>query len=214
MYTPPHFREDQLPVLHDAIQGARLGTLVTMGREGLEASHLPLVIDPGEGEYGTIYGHLSRANGQWRNADTAVPALAVCTGPDAYVTPSWYATKAETGKVVPTWNYVAVHAYGDIAFFDDARQLLDVVTRLTERHERGRDAPWAVSDAPDDYVQGHLKGIVGFRLPIARLQGSWKLSQNKSAADRAGVIGGLKGEGGALESEVAAAMESVEIADA
>jgi len=214
MYTPPHFREGRLPVLHDAIQGARLGTLVTMGKEGLEASHVPLIIDPGEGKYGTIYGHLSRANGQWRNADTAVPAMAICAGPDAYVTPSWYATKAETGKVVPTWNYIAVHAYGTIEFFDDAERLRDAVTRLTERHERGRDAPWSVSDAPDDYIRGLLKGITGFRLPIARLQGSWKLSQNKSAADRGGVIGGLKGEDGALDSEVAAAMEGVEITNA
>ena len=116
-------------------------------------------------------------------------------GPDAYVTPSWYATKRATGKVVPTWNYVAIHASGPISFFDDPDRLLDVVTRLTEREESRRAAPWAVSDAPADFVQGMLNGIIGFALPIARLQGKWKMSQNRPAEDQAGVVAGLQADG-------------------
>jgi transcriptional regulator len=124
-----------------------------------------------------------------------VQALAIFQGPDAYITPSWYETKRQTGKVVPTWNYVAVHAYGTIGFFDAPDRLRDVVTRLTVRHEAERAEPWAVSDAPADFVEGMLKGIVGFELPIARLEGKWKMSQNRPAQDRAGVAAGLQAEG-------------------
>jgi transcriptional regulator len=138
---------------------------------------------------------VARPNPQARGAMPGVQALAIFQGPEAYITPSWYATKRDNAKVVPTWNYVAIHAYGPIDFFDDAERLRDVVTRLTERQETPRAEPWAVSDAPPDYIEGMLKGIVGFALPIARLDGKWKMSQNRPAVDRAGVIAGLEADG-------------------
>jgi transcriptional regulator len=204
MYNPPHFRNEDLPALHDAIEAARLPILVTHGSDGLEASHVPMLLERGEGEYGTLHFHLARANPQWRRADPAIPAMAIFTGPEAYVSPGWYPTKAETGKVVPTWNYVAVHAYGPVEFYEDAASLRRLVERLTDRHEAGRAAPWKVSDAPEDYLAQMLKGIIGGRLPIARLDGKWKLSQNRTEADRQGVIDGLREAGG---DSVAALME-------
>ena len=195
MYIPPHFIEDRQPILHDAIRAAGLATLVTMTTEGLLASPLPLMLDDQAGPHGTLYGHLARANPQWRTSDPAVEALVTFMGPDAYISPSWYETKRETGKVVPTWNYLTVHAYGPITFFADAAELLDVVTRLTTQHEGARAEPWAVDDAPAPFIQSQLKGIVGFRMPITRLQGKWKFSQNRSTADRAGVADGLVRDG-------------------
>ena len=176
--------------MHAVIDDSRLANLVTQSADGLIATPLPLILDRSEGPHGTLYGHVARANPQWQ-ATTVGEALVIFMGPDAYVTPSWYATKRETGKVVPTWNYVAVHAYGLPEFFTDSDRLLALVTRLTKRHEGSRAAPWAVSDAPAQYVQSQLRGIAGFRLPIARLEGKRKMSQNRSAEDRAGVIDGL-----------------------
>ncbi len=192
MYIPPLFKEDRIAVLHDAIRTSGLATLVTVTKDGLIASHVPLLLDPAPAPYGTLLGHLARPNPQARGA--IGEALAIVQGPDAYITPSWYATKRETGKVVPTWNYVAIHAAGPIEFFHDADRLLDIVTRLTEKQEDERTAPWAVSDAPADFVQGMLKGIVGFAIPMTRLEGKWKMSQNRPAEDRAGVIAGLRNE--------------------
>jgi transcriptional regulator len=207
MYVPPHFLEDDKAALHRAIRETRLATLVTLGSEGLEASHVPILLDEGEGPYGTIRGHLARANPQWRRAAVETPALVMFLGPDAYVSPNWYATKRETGKVVPTWNYLAIHAYGRVEFFEDAERLRAIVTSLTQRHEGRREKPWAVSDAPEDYIRAQLRGIIGFRLPIDRLEGKWKLSQNRPEADRRGTIEGLEGEGGALESAIAQRMK-------
>ena len=204
MYLPPHFREDEAPVLHDAIERCGLATLVTIGPDGPEASHVPMLLDRTIGSLGTLSGHLARANDQWRRLAAGPPALAIFLGPDAYVTPSWYATKALTGQVVPTWNYVAVHALGRLTFFEDEERLLDLVTRLTQVHEARRERPWAVSDAPSDYVRQHLRGIVGFELAIAKLEGKWKVSQNQSAEDRAGAADGLRREGEASASAVAA----------
>jgi transcriptional regulator len=195
MYVPPHFAEDRLPVLHAAMRAARLASVVTMGPDGLIASPLPMMLDPDAGPHGTLYGHVARANPQWTRTDSAVEALAIFMGEDAYITPSWYQTKRENGKVVPTWNYITVHAYGPITFFEDASELLDVVTRLTRRHEEQRAEPWAVSDAPPPFIASQLKGIVGFHLPITRLQGKWKMSQNRNEADRAGVVSGLRADG-------------------
>jgi transcriptional regulator len=206
MYLPPHFKQDDTAEMHRAIRETRLATLVTLGSEGMEASHVPVLLDADEGALGAIRGHIARANPQWRRVDADVPALAIFLGPDAYVSPSWYATKQETGKVVPTWNYHAVHAYGRIELFEDAARLRDIVTSLTERHEGRRARPWAVADAPEDYIASQLGGIVGFRLAIDRLDGKWKLSQNRSAADRRGVIAGLQSEGGAAAAAIAGAM--------
>jgi transcriptional regulator len=195
LYVPPQFKEDRIDVLHAAIRQSGLGTLVTLTADGLIASHVPMLLDPEPSPYGTLLGHVARPNPQARGAVAGVQALAIFQGPDAYVTPSWYATKRETGKVVPTWNYVAIHAYGQVEFFDAADRLRAIVTRLTEREEAGRAEPWAVSDAPAGYVEGMLQGIVGFALPIARLEGKWKMSQNRPAADRAGVVAGLEADG-------------------
>lgn len=190
MYTPAHFREDDLTAQHEIIRAARLCNLVSQTGEGLIATPLPLLLDPAEGPFGTLYGHFARANPHWKHAGES-EALAIFMGPDAYVSPAWYATKAETGKVVPTWNYVAVHAYGPLETFDDADRLLDIVSRLSDRHEAPRANPWAVADAPADYIAGMLKGIVGLRMQITRLDGKRKLSQNRDDADRAGVAEGL-----------------------
>ncbi|KUM24162.1 transcriptional regulator [Mesorhizobium loti] len=202
MYIPPAFRDDDHESLMATIRAARLATLVTAGAEGPLATPLPLLFDESEGEHGVIYGHVARANPQWRVPPLG-DGLAIFMGPDAYVTPAWYQTKQETGKVVPTWNYVAVHAYGPVEFFEDADRLLDVVTRLTNLHEGGRASPWAVSDAPADFIQAQLKGIVGLRMPIARLEGKRKMSQNRNAADRAGVVSGLSSSDRQSDREVA-----------
>lgn len=190
MYVPPAFRETDEAAIYETMRAAPLASLVTATADGLLCTPLPLLLAPEEGERGVLYGHLARANPHWR-APALAESLAIFSGPDAYVTPSWYATKRETGKVVPTWNYVAVHAYGTTEFFDEPDRLLAVVTRLTERHEGARAAPWAVADAPADFVAAQLRGIVGLRLPITRLEGKRKMSQTRSAADRAGVAAGL-----------------------
>jgi transcriptional regulator len=192
MYNPPLFKEDRIEVLHDAIRRAGLVTLVTQTADGLIASHAPMLLDLEPAPYGTLIGHLARPNPQARGA--IGEGLAIFQGPDAYITPSWYATKRQNGKVVPTWNYVAIHAHGAVEFFNDPERLRDVVTRLTERQEAGRVQPWAVTDAPADFIDGMLKGIVGFAMPIARLEGKWKMSQNRPAEDRVGVISGLEAE--------------------
>ncbi|ANN76979.1 FMN-binding negative transcriptional regulator [Bordetella flabilis] len=190
MYVPPAFREEDLSVIHQTMRDAPLAHLVTAGPAGVVATPLPMLLVAEEGEHGVLYGHVSRGNPHWR-AEVAGDAMAIFMGPDAYVSPSWYPSKQRDGKVVPTWNYVAVHAYGPVEFFDDAARLLTVVSALTERHESGRDAPWAVSDAPQDYVAAQLRGIIGVRLPIARIEAKRKMSQNRNAEDRAGVAAGL-----------------------
>ncbi len=206
MYIPEHFREDRIEVLHDAIRVAGMATLVSMTADGLSASHAPLLLDPEPAPYGTLIGHLARANPHARTADRGVETLVIFQGPDGYITPSYYAAKREHEKVVPTWNYAAIHAYGTLEAFDDPVRLLDVVTRLTLLHETPRAAPWAVSDAPEDYVRGMLRGIVGIVLPITRLEGKVKMSQNRPAADVPGVIQGLRRDGrGELADAVARA---------
>jgi transcriptional regulator len=203
VYVPAHFQEDRVPILHDTIRRIALGTLVTLGEPGLEATHAPMLIDPEPAPYGRLLGHIARANPQWRAPQAGIEALALFVGPEAYVSPSWYETKRQNGKVVPTWNYVAVHAAGPVRFFDDAERLREIVTRLTETHEAGRAAPWQVSDAPADYIAAMLKAIIGFELTITRLEGKWKMSQNRPPADRAGVAEGLRQEGGEAKAAVA-----------
>jgi transcriptional regulator len=195
MYIPPLFNEDRVEVLHDAIRNGGLATLVTMTADGMIASHLPLLLDPTPTPYGTLVGHIARANPQAKTTDTAVQAMVIVQGPDGYISPSLYATKKETGKVVPTWNYVAIHAYGTIEFFDDPHRLLGVVTRLTDQYETPRAQPWAVTDAPADFVQGMLRAIVGISIPIARLEGKYKMSQNRPKTEHAGIVSGLEADG-------------------
>lgn len=195
MYLPSTFREDDPVRIRAAIRDFPFAQLVTFGEGGLTATPVPLMLDPDAGPQGSLIGHLARANPQWKTADTAVEALAIFSGPDGYVTPSWYATKRETGKVVPTWNYVSIQVRGRISFHEDADTLLGIVTRLTESHERSRAEPWAVSDAPADFVVGQLRAIVGVRLEITAISAKWKMSQNRTEADRAGVRDGLAREG-------------------
>jgi len=191
MYTPSTFALDDLHDLHQQILGTRLAVLVTHGEQGLQASHLPLLLNADEGANGTLYGHFARGNPQWKALQNGAEALVIFAGADAYVSPGFYPSKAEHGKVVPTWNYVAVHAYGTADVFTDPERLLSLVSALTDRHEASRAQPWKVADAPADYISGMLKAIVGFALPIHRLEGKRKLSQNRSAADIAGVREGL-----------------------
>jgi transcriptional regulator len=202
MYIPPAFRDDDIESIRATIRGARLASLVTATAEGPVATPLPLFLDESEGEHGVLYGHVAKANPQWQLAPIG-HALAIFGGPDAYVTPSWYATKQETGKVVPTWNYIAVHAYGPVEFFQDPERLLDAVTRLTNRQEGARAKPWAVSDAPADFVAAQLRGIVGVRIPVVRFEGKRKMSQNRPEADRIGVAQGLAASNDAHDREVA-----------
>ena len=202
MYVPVQFRVEDRGDLHDTMRASRLSTLVTATAEGLIATPLPLMLAEAEGDHGVLYGHIARANAQWSTAPIG-EAMAIFMGPDAYVSPSFYATKRETGKVVPTWNYVAVHAYGPVAFFDDPDRLLDVVTRLTDLYEGPRAEPWAVSDAPPAFTQSQLRAIVGVRMPIARLEGKRKMSQNRNAVDRAGVAAGLAASDSAADRHVA-----------
>jgi transcriptional regulator len=182
MYIPEPFKEDRIDVLHDAILRAGLATLVSLTGDGLIASHIPLLLDPASAPYGTLLGHLARPNPQARGA--IGDALAIFLGPDAYITPSWYATKQQTGKVVPTWNYIAIHAYGPIEFIDDPAHAREHITQLTQRH-----------DAPEDFIASLVTGIIGFRLTIKRLEGKWKMGQNRPLDDRIGVANGLEKAG-------------------
>ncbi len=195
MYLPRQFREERVPVLHDAIAHAGIATFVTTVQGRLEASHVPMLLERDEGALGTLYGHVARANRQWDVGPDPVPALAMFLGPDAYVSPSWYPTKQRTGEVVPTWNYVAVHAQGAVRFFDDPDRLLALVSKLTALHEGPRATPWKVSDAPEAFIRSQLRAIVGFALAIERLEGKWKMSQNRSQEDRDGVADGLERAG-------------------
>ena len=194
-------------MLHALIAGARLATLACNGADGLPAiSLLPMFLVPGEGAQGTLYGHLARANPQGTALRAAGRAVAVFRGPEAYVSPSWYPSKAETHRVVPTWNYEAVLASGAVEVFDDPARLLAVVTRLTEANEAGRAIPWAVADAPADFVAAQLKGIVGVAIRIEALTGKRKLSQNRATPDRDGAIAGLAGSEDARDRAAADAM--------
>lgn len=193
MYQPAHGR---FAVADPAALLAELAplvpaTLVTLGADGLRASSLPMLFDAADGERGILRGHLARPNPQWRDFDPAVEAMAIFDGPDAYVTPSWYEEKRLTGKVVPTWNYVTVQAHGRLTVRHEPNWLIEHVRRLVDRHETGRERPWSVDDAPAGYVEVQARAIVGLELRITRLTAKRKLSQNRSAADFAGVVAGL-----------------------
>lgn len=208
MYTPSAFRLESLPELHEHILATRLAIVVSHGPQGLEASHIPLLLDPKAGEFGTLHGHLARANPHWR-ALAAGEVMVIFPGVDAYISPGFYAAKAEHGKVVPTWNYETVHAYGQAEVFTDAQRLLQVVSGLTDRHEARQAQPWSVSDAPTDYIDGMLKAIVGFSIPIARLEGKRKLGQNRSNADLQGVKAGLSASSDPGDQALAGAVKNL-----
>jgi transcriptional regulator len=191
MYLPAHFEETRVEVIHQLIREHPLAALVTLGSAGLDANHIPLEIDPEPAPFGTLRGHVVRANPVWRDFSRDVEALTVFQGPQAYISPAWYQTKKETGKVVPTFNYIVVHAYGSLRIIEDEAWLRGLVERLTTRHESGRAEPWKVSDAPEDFIKTQLRAIVGIEMPVTRLVGKWKVSQNRPPVDREGVVRGL-----------------------
>jgi transcriptional regulator len=195
MNQPPHFREDRLAVQHTLIREQSLGLLITAGAGGLQANHVPFLIDAGKSEQGTLRAHLARANPQLRELAEVAECLVVFQGPQQYISPSLYPTKREHGKVVPTWNYITVHAWGRPQVIDDAAWLRHQVEDLTLHNEVSRPTPWSVSDAPEPFVAAQLKGIVGIEIPIARIEGKWKVSQNRPAIDQTGVVAGLRGKG-------------------
>jgi len=194
MYLPAAFEETRVDVLHALIRAHPLGLLVRSDPDGPLADTVPLMLDPEDGPLGTLVGHVARANPLWRHQGSDV--LVVFQGPQAYVSPNWYASKAEHGKVVPTWNYVMVQARGRLQPIEDARGVHAIVDRLTDRHEAAQPRPWAVADAPADFTEGMLRAIVGIRIPLTALTGKWKTSQNRPAADRDGVARGLRAQGG------------------
>jgi transcriptional regulator len=207
MYLPTHFEEPRTEVLHALIGSHPLGTLVTLDAGGaLQANPIPFLVEPGPGVHGTLRGHVARANPLWRETRADVDALVVFQGAQSYVSPGWYAAKAEHGKVVPTWNYVVVQARGRLRAIDDATWVRALVTRLTERFESAQARPWAVTDAPADYVETMLGAIVGIEIEIGSLVGKWKVSQNRSAADRDGVAAGLAALAAQRNDAAAAAM--------
>ena len=209
MYAPRPFAEERLDVLHAAIRAIGFANLVSHGEAGLQASHIPTLLDASAGEFGVLEGHFARANSHWRSLAEGGDALAIYTAANAYISPNWYPSKHETGRGVPTWNYLAVQAHGRIEVYEDAALLADLVTRLTEAHERGRAQPWAVADAPADYIQGLLHAIVGFRLTITRLAGAWKMSQNRPEPDLAGIRAGLAANGDARSAAALAVMNAL-----
>jgi len=207
MYQPPHFREDRIEVQHDLIRAHPLGLLVSAGPGGLMADPVPFLLIRDASERGTLHCHVSRANPHWRKLGAVEECLAVFQGPQQYITPSWYETKRETGKVVPTWNYATVHAWGKPRVIEDTEWLRRNVEGLTRSHEGARRAPWAVDDAPPEFVAAQLRGIVGIEIPIARIEGKWKVSQNRPEADRAGVVAGLRQQGAPSETMAALVAE-------
>ena len=205
MYIPKHFEETRLPVIHGLIDAHPFASLITMGPAGLVASHIPMVLERDGTALGVLRGHVSRANLQWKDFNPEVEALAIFMGPEHYITPTWYPEKAETGKVVPTWNYAVVHVYGRLSIHDGPDWLRPHLEALTNVHEAGTAAPWKVADAPDDFVSAMMKGIVGLEIAITRLAGKWKASQNRPEKDRLAVAEGL----GELETESSRAMKAL-----
>jgi transcriptional regulator len=192
MYQPAHFREDRLAVQHALIRAVSLGLLITAGPGGLQANFIPFLVDGERSERGTLRAHLARANPQVQELAAVEECLVAFQGPQHYISPSLYPTKRETGKVVPTWNYITVHAWGRPQVMDDAGWLRRQIDDLTNHREQSSAAPWHVADAPEPFVAMQIKAIIGLEIPIARIEGKWKVSQNRPAVDQAGVIAGLR----------------------
>jgi transcriptional regulator len=209
LYVPTHFAAGDDDV-RNLLENHGAADLVTSTADGLLATFLPFVFDPSVGEHGALLGHVARNNDQWRRPPIGPPeaeSLVIVRGPDAYVSPTWYASKAEHGRVVPTWNYVTAHVYGSLVIHDDPVWVDALVRRLTERHESGLERPWTPDDAPARYIQGQLRAIVGVEIVISRIEAKLKLSQNRPAADIDGVIAGLQHRG---QSQVATAVAVAE----
>lgn len=207
MYVPRHFEETRTGALHELIRRHPLGALVASTPNGLDANHIPFEIDPSSGPHGVLRCHVARGNPVWRHLSADAEVLIIFQGAESYVSPGWYPAKQEHGKVVPTWNYVVVHCYGKPAVTHDAAWLRSMVETLTNTHERERADPWQVSDAPDEYINKMLTAIVGIEIPIERIIGKWKVSQNRSVDDRRGVVTGLNDESTPSDAAMAAVIE-------
>ncbi len=208
MYNPSPFAQEDSAALFALMDASRLVTLVTAEAGVPSVSHVPVLVDKDRGSHGTVRCHIARANPQWRSIDPQSKALAVFVGPDAYISPAWYDSGEHHGMVVPTWNYLAVHAYGTIRAFHDHDRLLALVDGLTRKHEAGFPHPWNVSDAPPDFIAAQLRGIVGLEIEIERLEGKWKLGQNRSAADVAGAAAALESSDNQSDRAIAEAMRA------
>jgi transcriptional regulator len=205
MYIPRANEEKRVSVMQALMVSAPLATLVTLGASGLFASHIPMVLENDGSPFGVLKGHIARANRQWCDSVPEVDALAIFAGHQHYISPNWDPGTQEHGKEVPTWNYAVVHAYGPLKAIEDEQWLLAFLNRLTDIHEAGSPVPWKVGDAPADFIRSLLKGIVGLELPIERLEGKWKVSQNRTEAERKGVIDGL----GSLDTPESRAMKAL-----
>ncbi|MCK9397447.1 MAG: FMN-binding negative transcriptional regulator [Methylobacter sp.] len=195
MYIPPHFEQPDLDAMHELIRTRPLATLVTLSSNGINANHIPLHLSQTPEPFGVLRGHVARANPIWADLASEVDALAIFHGPDAYISPSWYATKQETGRVVPTWNYAVVHAYGFLRIIDDASWVRAQLEAMTRDNEADFPEPWAVSDAPDDFTEKLVGAVIGIEMVIARLSGKWKVSQNQPPQNQGSVIQGLNASG-------------------
>jgi len=204
MYIPPHFEESDIGVLHALIRSQPLGAWVTQGGGELIVNHLPFLLDADRGEHGTLTGHVARANPVWQSFSKDADSVVVFQGAQAYISPSWYPSKHAHGKAVPTWNYAVVHAHGRPRVVDDPQWLLAHVTQLSDAHESTQAVPWSVGDAPPEYIATMLRSIVGIEIPLTRLAGKWKVSQNRSAPDQLGTVAGLRSRATALSAETAA----------
>lgn len=208
MYVPEHFRETRIEVLRAFVERHSFGTLVAVTPEGITANHIPMQLLFGPDGPGLLRGHIARANPLWRLLEPGASVLAIFIGPDHYVSPSWYPSKHEHGEAVPTWNYATVHVKGHIRFIDDPGWLRTLVESLTDEHERQSVNRWRITDAPADYIAGMLRAIVGFEIPVSAIEGKFKGSQNRSAADRAGVAEALRAAGLPLDEVARLAPES------
>lgn len=209
MYLPQHFAETDVPTLQALLRAHPLATWVTPCDGELLVNHIPFLLDAGRGEYGVLCAHVARANPLWRAlAAQATPSVAVFQGAQAYITPAWYPGKREDGKAVPTWNYAVVHAHGVPRVIEDGDWLLRHVEQLTATHEAGQAEPWQVSDAPAEYIEQMLRAVVGIEIPVTRLVGKWKVSQNRPERDRLGVLAGLRAQGDAAALNMATLVEA------
>lgn len=204
MYIPKHHEECDLAVLHALVQAHPLGAWVTQGDGELIANHIPFLLDTSRGEFGTLVGHVARSNRVWQSFSKSVDSVVIFQGPESYITPSWYPSKHAHGKAVPTWNYAVVHAHGLPRAIEDSEWLLGHISHLTDLHEAQQALPWKVSDAPPEFTDRLLQAIVGIEIPITKLVGKWKTSQNRPKPDQLGVVAGLTGRGDEQSAEMAA----------
>lgn len=195
MYIPKHFEEPKLEVMYGLISECPLATLVTSTQNGLNANHIPMLLFEDGSEYGALQCHVARANPIWKEGSDGSEALAIFHGSEAYISPNWYATKSETGKVVPTWDYAVVHAYGTLKVMDDAVWVRSLIERLTTKQESSYETPWKLTDAPEGYIEKLITAVVGIEIKITKLEGKWKVSQNQSLQNKESVISGLKERG-------------------